>query len=181
VTLAYFPQRILRGKITNINPQLDPTTRTVKARIELANPNFALKPEMFANVELRIEYGKHVVVSEAAVMDTGTEQTVFIAQDGGYFIPRKVTLGAKVGNEYIVLDGLKAGERVVTSANFLIDSESKLKSAASGMSSGHQHSAPQAATPSPTTNNSRHQSATPKSTPKPKSEDHSHHQQEEER
>ncbi len=173
VTLAYFPQRTLRGKVTNINPQLDPATRTVKARIELANPDFALKPEMFANVELRIDYGKRVVVPEEAVLDTGAEQTVFIAQDGGYFTPRKVTLGAKVGHEYIVLDGLKAGERVVTSANFLIDSESKLKSTASGTPGSHQHSAPPATTPLPTPDHSQHQRATPKPTPKP--EDHSHH------
>ncbi|HEX4949888.1 MAG TPA: efflux RND transporter periplasmic adaptor subunit [Blastocatellia bacterium] len=162
ITLSYFPQRIFRGKITNINPQLDPTTRTVKARIEIANPNFALKPEMFANVELRIDYGKHVVVPEEAVMDTGTEQSVFIAQENGYFTPRKVTLGAKVNHEYIVLDGLQAGERVVTSANFLIDSESKLKAAANG-TGGHAHGTNAPPTATPTEDHSQH--GTPQPSP----------------
>src|SRR5215475_2105650 len=122
VTLSYFPGRSYRGNVTYIYPQLDNATRTLKVRIEIANPGFALKPDMFANVELAIGYGKQVVVPQEAVMDSGAEQLVFVANEGGYFEPRKVRLGAKVDNEFIVLGGLKAGERVVTSANFLIDS-----------------------------------------------------------
>lgn len=133
ISLAYFPGRVYRGKVTYINPQLDNTTRTLKVRIELSNPGFALKPDMFANVDTKIDYGRRLVVPEEAVMDSGAEQLVFVAHEGGYFEPRKVRLGAKVGNEFIVLGGLKAGERVVTSANFLIDSESKLKAAMGGM------------------------------------------------
>ena len=134
VTLAYFSGRTYKGKVTYISPQLDNTTRTLKVRIELANPGFALKPDMFANVELGISYGKRLVVPQEAVMDSGAEQIVFVAMEGGYFEPRKVQLGAKVDNEFIVLSGLVAGERIVTSATFLVDSESKLKSAAGGMS-----------------------------------------------
>jgi membrane fusion protein, copper/silver efflux system len=183
VTLSYFPGRSYRGKVTYIYPQLDNATRTLKARIEIANPGFALKPDMFANVELAIGYGKQVVVPQEAVMDSGAEQLVFVAHEGGYFEPRKVRLGAKVDDEFIVLGGLKAGERVVTSANFLIDSESKLKSAANGMgmpgmSHGGGSKAPAASKPSLLSNSadhSQHQPGAP-TTPQTKIEDHSQHQ-----
>jgi membrane fusion protein, copper/silver efflux system len=182
VTLSYFPGRSYRGKVTYIYPQLDTTTRTLKVRIDVANPGFALKPDMFANVELGIGYDKQVVVPQEAVMDSGAEQLVFVAHEGGYFEPRKVRLGAKVDNEFIVLGGLKAGERVVTSANFLIDSESKLKSAAGGMgmpgmSHGGESKAPGASSPSLPPNpagHSEHQPGAP-ATPQPKPEDHSQH------
>jgi membrane fusion protein, copper/silver efflux system len=140
VTLSYLPGRAFRGKVTYIYPQVDPTTRTLKARIEVPNPGFKLKPEMFANVELNVSYGKSLVIPQEAVMDSGSEQTVFVGRDGGYFEPRRVRLGAKVNDKYIVLNGLKAGERIVTSGNFLIDSESKLKSG--GTTSGHSGHAP---------------------------------------
>ncbi|HET8676146.1 MAG TPA: efflux RND transporter periplasmic adaptor subunit [Blastocatellia bacterium] len=135
VTLAYMPGRTFKGKVAYIYPQVNATTRTLKARIEVANPGFKLKPEMFANVELSVSYGKSLVIPQEAVMDSGSEQTVFVGLDGGYFEPRRVRLGAKVNDKYIVLGGLKAGERIVTSGNFLIDSESKLKSG--GATSGH--------------------------------------------
>lgn len=160
VTLSYFPGRTFRGRVTYIYPQLDAATRTLKVRIELPNPGFALKPEMYANVELRIDYGRSVVVPQEAVMDSGAEQMVFVAHEGGYFEPRKVTTGAKVGAEVIVINGLKSGERVVTSANFLIDSESKLKSAAGGMGMpGMSHGGGVEATgkPSPQAGHSQHQ------------------------
>jgi RND family efflux transporter MFP subunit len=133
VTISSFPGREFRGKITYIFPQVDNATRTLKVRIELANKGFALKADMFAGVVLRIMYGRNLVVPQEAVMDSGLEQLVFVAHEGGYFEPRKVQLGAKVDEKYIVLGGLQQGERVVTSGNFLIDSESKLKSATSGM------------------------------------------------
>jgi Cu(I)/Ag(I) efflux system membrane fusion protein len=174
VTLSYFPGRSYRGKVTYIYPQLDNATRTLKARIEIANPGFALKPDMFANVELAIGYGKQVVVPQEAVMDSGAEQMVFVAHEGGYFEPRRVRLGAKVDKEFIVLGGLKAGERVVTSANFLIDSESKLKSAANGMGmpgmshgGGHDGKSKAPATKAP---------ALDQPSPQPGQEDHSQHQ-----
>ena len=183
VTLSYFPSRSYRGKVTYVYPQLDNATRTLKARIEIANPGFALKPDMFANVELGIGYGKQVVVPQEAVMDSGAEQLVFVAREGGYFEPRKVRLGAKVDDEFIVLGGLKAGERVVTSANFLIDSESKLKSAANGMgmpgmSDGGGSKAPAASKPSLPSDpagHSQHQPGAP-TTPQTGVEDHSRHQ-----
>ena len=179
VTLAYYPGRTFRGKVTYIYPQLDSATRTLKVRIELANPKFELKPDMYANAELKIDYGKRLVVPQEAVLDSGSEQTIFIAHEGGYFEPRKVQLGAKVDNTFIVLGGLKAGERVVTSANFLVDSESKLKSAAGGMGMpGMNHGGGGAANskPSPQADHSQHQQGT-QAAPVAKPEDHSQHQQ----
>ncbi len=131
--LSYAPGKSYVGKITYINPTVDPKTRTAKARLEFPNGNLELKPEMFADVEIAIDYGKQVVVPQEAVLDAGTEQVVFIARGEGYFEPRKIQVGAKVEYRVIVLDGLRPGETIVTSANFLIDSESRLKSAMRGM------------------------------------------------
>src|SRR5262249_56015428 len=130
---AYYPGRVFRGRVDYIYPQLDATTRTLKVRIEIPNPNLSLKPDMYANAELKIDYGRRLVAPQEAVLDSGSEQLVFVAHEGGYFEPRKIRLGPKVDNNFIVLGGLKAGEKIVTSANFLIDSESRLKSAAGGM------------------------------------------------
>lgn len=179
ITLSYYPGRVYRGKVTYVYPQLDSTTRTLKVRIEVPNPDFALKPDMYANAELKIDYGKRLVVPQEAVLDSGSEQTIFIAHEGGYFEPRKVQLGAKVDNNFIILGGLKAGERVVTSANFLVDSESKLKSAAGGMGMpGMNHGGGGAANskPSPQADHSQHQQGA-QSAPVAKPEDHSRHKQ----
>jgi RND family efflux transporter MFP subunit len=186
VTLAYLPGRTYKGTINYIYPQVDPTTRTIKVRIEIPNPSYLLKPDMYADVELKIDYGRKLVVPQEAVMDSGSERLVFVALNGGYFEPRKVKLGAKVDNRFIVEAGLKAGERVVTSGNFLIDSESKLKSAAAGMGMpGMSHGGgggatekkgmPQEGEPAPQPDHSQHrESGQPAPTPQP--EDHSKHQ-----
>ncbi|MEO0250490.1 MAG: efflux RND transporter periplasmic adaptor subunit [candidate division WOR-3 bacterium] len=175
LTLSYFPGKTFKGKVTYIYPQLDNTTRTLKVRLEFPNLDFQLKPDMYANVELHINYGRQLAVPEEAVLDSGSEQIVFVARDGGYFEPRKVTLGQKVGHLFIVLDGVKAGERVVTSANFLIDSESQLKSALRGIGhAGHGGGAPpggeQKAPPQPKgqPDHSQHQAPPPAA-------DHSRH------
>ncbi|HEY4579683.1 MAG TPA: efflux RND transporter periplasmic adaptor subunit, partial [Candidatus Acidoferrales bacterium] len=146
MTLAYFSGRTFRGTVTYIYPQLDPATRTLKVRLEFPNPRFELKLDMFANVELQIDYGRQLAVPEEAVLDSGSEQIVFVAHEGGYFEPRQVELGAKVDNRIVVLRGLTAGERIVTSGNFLIDSESRLKSAMGAMGHGE---APATKKPSP--------------------------------
>jgi len=173
VTLPYLPGRMFQGKITYIYPQVDSSTRTLKARIEVENPRFELKPEMYANVEVKIDYGKHIVVPQEAVMDSGSEQTVFVGLDDGYFEPRKVQLGAKVDNKFIVLAGVKPGERIVTSGNFLIDSESKLKSAAAGMGMpGMNHGAPGSSKPTQVDHSQHQQGEKPTTAPA----DHSKHQ-----
>jgi multidrug efflux pump subunit AcrA (membrane-fusion protein) len=88
---------------------------------------------MFANVQLLINYGTKLVVPSQAVLDSGAEQFVFVAHDEGVFEPRKVTVGAQIGDQTILLSGLKEGEEIVVSGNFLIDSESRLKNAMGGM------------------------------------------------
>ena len=131
--LSYHAGKTYTGKITYIYPTVDPISHTVKARIEFANPNFNLKPQMFANVQLKINYGKQIVVPQEAIMDSGDKQYVFVVHDGGVFEPRVIQMGAKLEGNVVVLSGLNSGETLVTSGNFLIDSESRLKSAMAGM------------------------------------------------
>ncbi|MBZ5628824.1 MAG: efflux RND transporter periplasmic adaptor subunit [Acidobacteriia bacterium] len=131
--LSYYPGKTWRGRVSFVYPTVDPTTRTVKVRLEFANPNFELKPQMFTEVRLKVNYGNQIVVAQEAVLDSGKEQTVFVAHEGWHFEPRKITTGAKLDGKVVVVSGLKAGETVVTSGNFLLDSESKLKSATDEM------------------------------------------------
>ena len=131
--LSYFPGKAYTGKVSYVYPTLDPTTRTAKVRLEFPNPDFELKPDMYAEVELQVDYGRHVVVPQEAVLDSGAEQVVFVAHADGYFEPRKIRMGARVDDRIVVLGGLRPGETIVTSGNFLIDSESRLKSAMGGM------------------------------------------------
>lgn len=134
LTLSYYPGKTYTANITYIYPTVDPQTRTVKVRIQIPNPVFALKPQMFANAELRVDYGTKIVVPQEAVLNSGTEQHVFVVHDGGMFEPRKITIGPVVDSNAVILSGLKSGETIVVSGNFLIDSESGLKNAMSGMS-----------------------------------------------
>ena len=133
MTLSYFPGKSYSGKVVYINPTVDPTTRTVKVRVEFQNPEFTLKPDMFADVQLNISLGTQTVVPQEAVLDSGSEQIVFVKLGDGYFEPRKVELGPRMDDRVVVISGLKPGETIVTSGNFLIDSESRLKNAMSGM------------------------------------------------
>ena len=133
VQLSYTPGEIFTGKAIYIYPSLNPETRTAKVRFELPNPHGKLKPEMYANVEIKVHLGQKLTVPEGAIIDTGLRQLAIIDKGNGYFEPREVKVGSKVDNYYEVIKGLKAGERVVTSANFLIDSESKLKEAVGSM------------------------------------------------
>lgn len=133
LTMSYYPGKTYTGKISYIYPTVDPQARTVKARVQLPNPRFDLKPQMFADAQLRVDYGAKVLIPQEAVLDSGTEQQVFVVHPGGMFEPRKVTLGPVIDGNVAVLTGLKAGETVVVSGNFLIDSESRLKSAMNGM------------------------------------------------
>jgi RND family efflux transporter MFP subunit len=127
--LSYYPGKTYSGNISFIYPTVDPQTRTVKVRVQLANSGYILKPQMFADAEVHVNYGTQIAVPREAVVDSGTEQQVFVEQGGGVFVPRKVTLGPTVDDQVVILSGLKAGETVVTSGNFLIDSESRLKGA----------------------------------------------------
>ncbi len=138
VTLSYAGGRKLVGRVNYIQPQVDSTTRTLKVRIEAGNPDMVLKPEMFVDVEFQVGMPIRVTVPSEAVLNTGLNRTVFVDRGNGYLEPRQVEIGERVGNRVEITKGLRSGERVVISGNFLIDSESQLKSAAAGMA-GHQH------------------------------------------
>jgi len=140
-TLSYVPGRTWTGRVTFIAPTVDPMTRTVKVRSEFDNADGALKPDMFGDVVIQQPVRQMVVVPESAVLQTGARSVVFIVKGDGTFEPREVSVGTKADRFYEVRSGLKAGEKVVTQANFLIDSESRLKATLAAMSSpgGHQH------------------------------------------
>ncbi len=133
IQLSYIPGETFTGRAIYIYPSLNPETRTAKVRFEIPNAHERLKPEMYANVEIKVPLGQKLAVPEGAIIDTGVRQVAILDKGNGYFEPREVKVGSKVEGYYEVIKGLKAGERVVTSANFLIDSESKLKEAVGGM------------------------------------------------
>ncbi len=130
VTFSYWPEKKFRGRVTFLNPFLDPETRVLKARVEIPNGGLILKPNMYGDARLSYNLGKKLAVSEEAVMRTGVRNYVFIAGKGDLIVPYEVKIGTRSGDGYYeVIAGLKGGEKVVTSANFLIDSESSLKAA----------------------------------------------------
>jgi hypothetical protein len=105
-------------------------TRTVRVRLAIANPGLTLKPGMFVNVALKTSLGRQLVIPASAVFQSGTRQLVFLNHGNGTLEPKEITIGLRVGDDFPVISGLKAGQSVVTSANFLIDSESQLQAAA---------------------------------------------------
>jgi len=129
LTVDTYPGRTFAGKVDFIYPDIDLTTRTARVRLVFANPHVQLTPGMFVNVSLRLPMGEHEVIPASGVLQTGTRQIVFVDRGGGSLEPIEVHLGARVGDDFIVQKGLRAGERIVTSANFLIDSESQLQAA----------------------------------------------------
>lgn len=134
VTLSYLPGRAWRGAVTWVAPTVDPQSRTIKVRVEVDNTGEDLKPEMFADVELHVGQGEGLVIPESAVLNSGRQQLVFVDLGEGRLEPREVTLGSKSDKGVEVLRGVSEGENVVTAANFLLDSESSLKSALQAMS-----------------------------------------------
>jgi membrane fusion protein, copper/silver efflux system len=121
------------GRIVFISPTLEPKTRTAEIRLEFPNPDLSLRPDMFVQFKTQVTLGSQLAVPVDAVLDTGSEQYVFVDKGQGYFEPRQVKAGAEAGGYYAILSGLKAGERVVTAANFILDSESRLKGAFAAM------------------------------------------------
>src|SRR5262249_20199406 len=133
LALTAFPSRTFRGRVVFIAPLLDPGTRTVKVRLEFPNPTGELRPEMFGEVTLASEAHEGLRVPADAVIDSGTTSVVFVALGDGKFQPREVKLGDRDRTQVEVLEGLEAGDRVVTRANFLIDSESRLRASLNAM------------------------------------------------
>lgn len=129
VTFSYNQNQNFQGKISYIYPEIDTQTRTAKARVELETPAGDIKPGMFANVEIRRNVGAALTVPEDSVIDTGLRKIVFVKTTETTFEPREVKLGARMNNRFIIQEGLKEGDSVVSAANFLIDTESKLRAA----------------------------------------------------
>ncbi len=138
VSLSYSAGKSFSAHVNYIQPQVDPMTRTLKVRLEAENPGLLLKPDMYVDVEFRVDMPQRVTVPAEAVLDSGLKKTVFVDRGNGFLEPRQVEIGERIGDRIEIRKGLQARERIVTSGNFLIDSESQLKSAAAGMA-GHQH------------------------------------------
>jgi len=137
ISLSYFPGREISSVIDYVYPSLTGETRTAKARFTVPNPGGQMKPQMFTNVEIKVNLGKRLAVPEDAVIDTGIRQIVYVDKGDGYFEPREVTTGLKAGGMVEVIKGLKLKENVASAANFLIDSEAQLKGVAPV--GGHKH------------------------------------------
>jgi len=149
LTLNAYPGRTWTGTIDYIYPSVDPQTRTLRARLRFANPGMLLKPGMYANLTIEKRLGDRLTVPEDSVLDSGTRQIVFLSRDGGHFEPRQVTVGERTDGRREILSGLNAGDVIVSSGNFLVDSESRLKSALEQMtpqpSPDAKHASPEAA------------------------------------
>lgn len=127
LSLEAFPNQVFTGSVAFIDPVLDPTTRTAKVRLAFANPRGELRPEMFGEVTLRAMAREGLRIPADAVIDSGTKKVVFVSLGDGKFQPRELELGATDGDQVEVVSGLEPGDQVVVRANFLVDSESRLK------------------------------------------------------
>lgn len=130
ITVDAYPGRVFNGRVDYILPQLDMNTRTLPVRLVFPNPGLKLRPGMYVNVRLKLPMGRQLVVPASAAFHSGTKNLIFVYGGEGSIEPREVELGPQVGDQLVVARGLKAGEEIVTSANFLIDSEAQLQAAA---------------------------------------------------
>ena len=129
VTAKAYPGERFEGSIALVNPFVDAARRTAKVRVDIANPAFKLRPGMYADADLEMDMGEALVIPVSAIMPTGSRNVVFLDRTGGKLEPRFVTLGTRYGDNYEVLSGVSEGDRVVSSANFLIDAEAKIQGA----------------------------------------------------
>ena len=129
ITVDSYPGRTFPGRVSFIWPQLDKDTRTAKVRLEIPNSEMKLSLGMFVNIRLDLPMGRQLVVPASAIFHTGEKQIAFIDKGDGHFEPREIETAARAGDDVVIAKGLRAGERIVTSANFLIDSESQLQAA----------------------------------------------------
>ncbi len=127
ITLSYYPDKEYFAKVDFVYPSLSGQTRTAKARFVLSNPDLLLKPQMFADVQMELDLGDRLAIPDTAILDTGTRQIVYADTGDGFFSARQIKAGYRGNGMVEVLTGLKAGEKVASSAVFLIDSEAKLK------------------------------------------------------
>ncbi|MGH6824010.1 MAG: efflux RND transporter periplasmic adaptor subunit, partial [Methylocella sp.] len=129
ITVDSYPGQTFPARVSFIWPEVDQATRTARVRLEITNPEMKLSLGMFANVRLGSPMGRQLVIPASGVFQSGTRQIAFVDHGDGHFEPRDIEVGARAGDDFIVLKGLEAGERIATSANFLIDSESQLQAA----------------------------------------------------
>jgi len=129
VTVDAYPGRRFAGRIDQILPQVDQTTRTVRVRLVFGNPGIVLKPGMYVNVTIAVPLGRQLVIPSSGVLQAGNRQIAFIDHGQGYLEPREIEIGPRVDDFVVVLKGLRVGERIVSSANFLVDSEAQLQAA----------------------------------------------------
>ncbi len=132
VAVDAYPGRVFNARVDYILPQLDMNTRTLPVRLVFPNPGLKLRPGMYVNVRAKLPMGRQLVVPASAAFHSGTKNLVFVYSGEGSIEPREVELGPQVGDELVVTKGIKAQEQIVTSANFLIDSEAQLQAAAGG-------------------------------------------------
>jgi membrane fusion protein, copper/silver efflux system len=137
VSAQSYPGTVFTGTVSFIYPFLDPKTRTVKVRVQMANPGLRLKPEMFVTVSLKIPLGDALVVPVTAVMDSGKRKVVWVETKPGVFVPRDVQTGARVGDRVQILSGVVRGDKVAASGGYLIDSEAQLQGGSDGGHEGH--------------------------------------------
>jgi Cu(I)/Ag(I) efflux system membrane fusion protein/cobalt-zinc-cadmium efflux system membrane fusion protein len=129
ITVDAYPQKIFIGRVEEVLPQVDATTRTVPVRLSIDNTKLLLKPGMFVNVDLKSSMGRRLVVPASSVLQTGLKQIVFLNKGEGRIEPKEVVLGPQIGDNFVILKGLEPHQAIVTSANFLIDSESQMQAA----------------------------------------------------
>lgn len=130
VTVDAYPNTVFRGRVDYVLPQLDMTTRTLPVRLVFSNPGLKLRPGMYVNVRVKLPLGRQMIVSASAVFHSGSRNLVFVDRGGGQIDPREVELGPAVGDQIVIRKGVRPNTQIVTSANFLIDSESQLQAAA---------------------------------------------------
>lgn len=130
--------RTFQGKVSEVLPEFDPATRTLKIRIELENPDYALRPDMFVDVDFPITMPSTLAIQSDAILNAGIEKIVFVDKGDGFFEPRQVQIGRRLGHKVEIINGLMPGERIVSSGNFFVDSESRMKMAAAGMQTALQ-------------------------------------------
>ncbi len=145
VTVDAYPGRDFNGRVDQILPQVDLATRTVRVRLIFRNPGVVLKPGMYVNVEINVPLGKQLVIPASAVLQSGSRAIAFIDRGGGNLEPREIQTGPQIGDSIVVLKGLKSGDRVVSSANFLVDSEAQLQAALGSFNPPQQNAAPASA------------------------------------
>jgi Cu(I)/Ag(I) efflux system membrane fusion protein/cobalt-zinc-cadmium efflux system membrane fusion protein len=138
VTVDAYPGRAFNGRVDQILPQVDPTTRTVKVRLAFRNPGVVLKPGMYVNVDISVPLGKQLVIPATAVLQSGSRSIAFIDHGEGNLEPREIQTGLQIDDAIIVTKGLQPGDRVVSSANFLVDSEAQLQAALGSFSPPQQ-------------------------------------------